>query len=70
MSIDTPQLLQMALHCIREEVTRMSMRLNRYHFCQLATKHAEDGLMHEAEFYLTISRKEQVLFDVKMSDEE
>ncbi|KAL7207995.1 hypothetical protein ACSBR1_029866 [Camellia fascicularis] len=48
MPIDTPQLLQRALHNIREEVNRMSMRLNRYHFCQLAIERIEHGLMHEA----------------------
>ncbi|KAL7212319.1 hypothetical protein ACSBR2_015074 [Camellia fascicularis] len=57
MSIDTPQSLQRALHCIHEEVNRMSTRLNRCHFRQLATKNIDDGLMHEVEFYLNASRK-------------
>ena len=68
MSIATPQLLQMPLHCIREEVTRMSMCLNRYHFCQLATECAQNGLMHEAKSYLNASREENVLSDFEISD--
>ncbi|KAL7221761.1 hypothetical protein ACSBR1_023662 [Camellia fascicularis] len=70
MSIDTLQLLQRVLHRIREEVNRISMDLNRYYFCQLTTECAEDGFMHEAEFYLNTSREEQVLSDVEISDEE
>ncbi|KAL7234384.1 hypothetical protein ACSBR1_017896 [Camellia fascicularis] len=70
MPIDTPQLLQRALHRIHKEVNQMSMRLNRYHFHQLATGYIDDGLMHVAEFYVNVSREEHVSSDVEMSDEE
>ncbi|KAL7257675.1 hypothetical protein ACSBR1_003900 [Camellia fascicularis] len=53
-----------------KKLTRMSMRLNRYRFCQLVIECTDDGLMHEAKFYLNTSREEQVLSDIDMSNEE
>ncbi|KAL7188930.1 hypothetical protein ACSBR1_038733 [Camellia fascicularis] len=55
MPIDTPQLLQKALHRIRDEVNRMTQRLQRSELWKTANEHAEDGLMDDAQQYLSWS---------------
>ncbi|KAH7856454.1 hypothetical protein Vadar_001576 [Vaccinium darrowii] len=70
MAIDTPQLLQRALHCIREEVNRMQMRLSRYNYQRLANERRDEGLMAEAHFYMEASMNEDVQSDIEMSDDD
>ncbi|CAL5379921.1 unnamed protein product [Camellia sinensis] len=48
MPTDTPQLLQRALHRIRDEVNRMTQRLQRSGLMKTANERAEDGLMDDA----------------------
>ncbi|KAH7847362.1 hypothetical protein Vadar_025257 [Vaccinium darrowii] len=70
MPTDTPQLLQRALHRIREEVNRMQMRLSRYNYQRLANERREEGLMAEANFYIEASMNEDVQSDIQMSDDD
>ncbi|KAH7846288.1 hypothetical protein Vadar_012198 [Vaccinium darrowii] len=70
MPTNTPQLLQRALHHIREEVNRMQMRLSRYNYLHLANERREEGLMAEANFYMEASMNEDVQSDIEMSDDD
>ena len=53
MPTDTPQLLQRALHRIRDEVNRMTQRLQRSELMKTANECVEDGLMDDAHQYFT-----------------
>ena len=70
MPINTPQLLQMALHHFREEVNRMTQRHQRWSFLQSANEKKEDGFMAEWEMYMQESNDEKYQSDVEMSDED
>ena len=70
MPINTPHLLQMALHRYREEVNRMTQRHQRWSFFQSAIEKKEDGFMAEWEMYMQESNDEKYQSDVEMSDED
>ncbi|KAG5549132.1 hypothetical protein RHGRI_014486 [Rhododendron griersonianum] len=70
MPIDTPQLLQRALHRFREEVNCMQMRLQRHQYRFLANERRDEGLMGEVRFYMEASMNEDVQSDIEMSDED
>ena len=55
MPTATPQLLQRALHHIRDEVNRMTQRLQRSSLMKTANERAEDGLMVDAHQYFAWS---------------
>ncbi|KAL7241242.1 hypothetical protein ACSBR2_006795 [Camellia fascicularis] len=61
MPIDTPQLLQRALHRIRNEVNRMTQRLQRYELRKTMNERAEDGLMDDAQQYFSWSMRCQMM---------
>ncbi|KAF5932981.1 hypothetical protein HYC85_029152 [Camellia sinensis] len=67
---DTPQLLQRALHCIRDEVNRMTQRLQRSSLMKTANKRAEDGLMDDAHQYFAWSMDVMYESDIEMSDDD
>ena len=70
MPTDTPQLLQRALHRIRDEVNRMTQRLQRSELMKTANKRAKDGLMDDAHQYYAWSMDVMYESDIKMSDED
>ncbi|KAH7849105.1 hypothetical protein Vadar_013050 [Vaccinium darrowii] len=70
MATDTPELLQRALHCFREQVNRMQMRLSRYNYQLLANEQREEGLMAEACFYMEANMNEDIQSDIEMFDDD
>ncbi|KAL7181291.1 hypothetical protein ACSBR1_040214 [Camellia fascicularis] len=70
MPIDTPQLLQKALHRIRNEVNRMTQRLQRSELRKTANERAKDGLMDDTQQYFSWSINTMYQFDIEMSDDD
>ncbi|CAL5340762.1 unnamed protein product [Camellia sinensis] len=70
MPTDTPQLLQRALHRIRDEVNRMTQRLQRSGLMKTANERAEDGLMDDAHQYYAWSMDVMYESDIEMSDDD
>ncbi|KAL7224989.1 hypothetical protein ACSBR1_026299 [Camellia fascicularis] len=70
MLIDTPQLLQRALHRIRDEVNRMTQRLQRFELMKTANERAEDVLMNDAHQYFTWSMDAMYESNIEMSDDD
>ncbi|KAL7176109.1 hypothetical protein ACSBR2_029641 [Camellia fascicularis] len=70
MPIDTPQLLQRALYRVRDEVNRMTQRLQRSELWKIVNEHAEDGLMDDAQQYFSWSMDTMYQFDIEMSDDD
>ncbi|CAL5374247.1 unnamed protein product [Camellia sinensis] len=70
MPTDTPQLLQRALHCIRDEVNHMTQRLQRSGLMKIANEHAEDGLIDDEHQYYAWSMDVMYEFDIEMSDDD
>ena len=70
MPIDSPQLLQKALHRIRDEVNRMTQRLQRSELMKIANEHAEDRLMDDAHQYFTWSMDAMYESDIEMLDDD
>lgn len=69
MPIDTPELLQRALHHFCEEVNHIQMRLQWYNFRVLANERRHEGNIVAARLYLEAIRDE-VQSDIKMSDDD
>ena len=70
MPIDTPQLLQRALHSICDEVNRMTQRLQRSELRKTANERVEDGLMDDAQQYFSWSMDAMYQSDIEMSDDD
>ncbi|KAL7231062.1 hypothetical protein ACSBR2_009356 [Camellia fascicularis] len=70
MLTGTPQLLQMALHRIRDEVNRMTQHLQRSSLIKTANERAEDGLMDDAHQYFAWSMDVMYESDIEMSDDD
>ncbi|KAF5932930.1 hypothetical protein HYC85_029101 [Camellia sinensis] len=69
MPTNTPQLLQRALHRIRDEVNRMTQCLQRSELTKTANERTEDALMDDAHQYFAWSMDVMYESDIEMSDD-